>query len=209
MHQQAEESWPDTLNYPREKPQHGTGRTYLIRRLNRDRPDLAALVIYQGLSAHAAAISAGIIKKPSAEDAGLQHLLDAWGKANLGERNAFLWLAEEEIDAAQAGELLNTIAPPQLRGKGPRPYRKHEGEMGVPEIETLIDRGWSVTALAKEVGVTYRTLSRWRWGETKPNEAQREKVSQLISKSMTGEESGGACTSDQRTTERRACHRSS
>ena len=187
MRQRAEESWPDTLTYPREKPKHGTDRWYLLRRLKRDAPELADQAINRELSAHAAAIKAGIIKKPSPEEAGLEHLLDAWWKADLGERNAFLWLVEEEIEAAEAGELLYTTAPPQNRGKGPRPYRKREGEMGVPEIETLIDRGWSVTALAKEVGVTYRTLSRWRWGETKPNQAQRERVSQLIYKSMTGE----------------------
>jgi len=170
----------------RRERKSGTNREYLLARLRRDRPDLFEKVIHRELSAHAAAVEAGIIKKPSPEEIGLERLLDAWWKANLGERNAFRWLVEEEIEAAEAGELLHITAPPQVRGKGPRPYRKREGEMGVPEIEALIDRGRSVSGLARELGVTYRTLSRWRWGETKPNQAQLEQVSRLLIESMTG-----------------------
>jgi len=164
----------------------GTSREYLLRRLKRDNPELAKRVIERELSAHAAAVQAGIIKKPPPEEAGLQRLLDAWGKASIDARVAFLFLTEEEAEAARDRSFVNEIAPPRSRGTGPRPYRKREGEMGVPEIETLVDRGWSVSALARELGVTYRTLSRWRWGETKPNQTQREKVSWLLVESMTG-----------------------
>jgi len=146
------------------------------------------------MSAHAAAVEAGIIKKPPPEEAGLQRLLDAWGKADLGARAAFLWLAEDEIDAVGDRLLVNELAPPRSRGTGPRPYRKREGEMSVPDVEKLIDRGWSVTALAKEVGVTYRTLSRWRWGQTKPNQEQRQRLSQLLIEAVTGEDTAQCAT---------------
>ncbi len=169
----------------------GTGRWYLLDRIREVRPDLNRRVHSGELSAHAAAIEAGIIKKPPPEEAGLERLLVAWAKASLEDRLDFLSFAQEEIEAAYDGELRNDdIPPPPARGKGPRPYRRREGEMGVPEVETLLDRGWSVSALAKEIGVTYRTLSRWRWGQTKPNQAQRERVSQILLEAMTGEGEG-------------------
>jgi hypothetical protein len=55
---------------------------------------------------------------PHAE-AGIQRLLDAWSQATLAERNAFLWLAAEEIQAAQEGELQNALTTPQARGNSP------------------------------------------------------------------------------------------
>ena len=59
-------------------------------------------------------------------EAGIQRLLDAWGQATLAERNAFLWLAAEEIQAAQEGELQNALTTPQARGNGPS-FRLWEG----------------------------------------------------------------------------------
>jgi hypothetical protein len=44
-------------------PKRGTGRTYTLRRLKRDRPDLAAKVTAGEISANAAALEAGIRKK--------------------------------------------------------------------------------------------------------------------------------------------------
>lgn len=52
-------------------------------------------------------------------EAGIQRLLDAWGQATLAEREAFLWLAAEEIQAAQEGEYQNALTTPQARGNGP------------------------------------------------------------------------------------------
>jgi hypothetical protein len=65
---------------------------------------------------------------PHAE-AGIQRLLDAWGQATLAERNAFLWLAAEEIQAAQEGELQNALTTPQARGNSPS-FRSWEGNPG-------------------------------------------------------------------------------
>jgi hypothetical protein len=69
---------------------------------------------------------------PPGAEAGVQRLLDAWGQANLVDRNAFLWLAAEEIQAAQEGEFQNALTTPQAPGNGPgfrsgddRPARDH------------------------------------------------------------------------------------
>jgi hypothetical protein len=51
--------------------------------------------------------------------AGIQRLLDAWTQATLAERNTFLWLAAEEIQAAQEGEFQNALSTPQAPGNGP------------------------------------------------------------------------------------------
>ncbi len=178
----------------RKKLRYGTSRDYLLARLKRDRPELAEMVIHRELSAHAAAIEAGIINKSPPEEVGLDRLLDAWGKASLEDRAAFLFLTEDEAEAVLDRSFVNEIAPPRLRGTGPRPYRKREGAMGVPEVEALIDRGWTVSGLAREIGVTYRTLSRWRQGETKPNQTQRDRVSQIMSEAMTGEDAAQLAT---------------
>jgi hypothetical protein len=52
-------------------------------------------------------------------ETGIQRLLDAWGQATLAERNTFLWLAAEEIQAAQEGEHQNALTTPQARGNSP------------------------------------------------------------------------------------------
>jgi hypothetical protein len=44
-------------------PNRGTGETYIIRRLKRDRPDLAELVLSGKTSARAAGIAAGFVKR--------------------------------------------------------------------------------------------------------------------------------------------------
>jgi hypothetical protein len=60
--------------------------TYALRRLKRDRPDLAEKVITGELSANAAAIEAGFRKPPSP----LKQLRKAWDKASADERAEFL-----------------------------------------------------------------------------------------------------------------------
>lgn len=62
-------------------------------------------------------------------EAGIQHLLNAWAQATLAERNAFLWLAAEEIQAAQEGEFQNALTTPQARGNGPS-FRSWDGSPG-------------------------------------------------------------------------------
>ena len=54
------------------------------------------------------------------QEAGVQRLIDVWRAASLAERNAFLWLAAEEIQAAADGELLNALITPQAQGNGQR-----------------------------------------------------------------------------------------
>ncbi len=68
-------------------PEHrGTTREYTIRRLKRDRPDLAARVIGGELSANAAAIEAGFRRRETL----LERMCRAWGQLNADERAAFL-----------------------------------------------------------------------------------------------------------------------
>ena len=69
---------------------------------------------------------------------------------------------EEEIEAAYNGEYL-CLFP---RG----------GRMGaciplveIPELEMLIDDGETISSIAKQLGVTYRTVCRWRAGKNPPN----------------------------------------
>ncbi len=172
---------------------YGNNADYLTARIARDRPDiLERMKADEYPSVRQAAIEAGIIKSIPPEDAGIERLFTAWARATLQERQIFLWALEEEFEATWAGEYREPpIGPPR---KGPRPYRMHDGEMGMPEVEALIDRGWSVSGLAREIGVTYRTLSRWRGGETKPNQAQRERLSQLTMLAVTGEAAAAPAT---------------
>lgn len=63
--------------------------TYTLRRLKRDNPELAEKVIKGEMTAHAAAIAAGIRKQKSA----LDNLMHWWGKADDRERSEFTrWL---------------------------------------------------------------------------------------------------------------------
>ena len=66
-------------------PKRGSSPTYALRRLKRDRPDLANKVVRGEMSAHAAAIEAGFRKKPTPLDL----LWQAWAKASEQERAVF------------------------------------------------------------------------------------------------------------------------
>jgi len=70
----------------------GTSQAYAIRRLKRDRPDLAEKVIRRELSANAAAIEAGFRKPPSP----LKALQNAWSRASEDDRAAFRAWVEEQ-----------------------------------------------------------------------------------------------------------------
>lgn len=66
--------------------ERGNARSYIMARLDRDRPDLLERVVAGDLSANAAAIEAGFKKKPTSLDV----LIAAWRKASAEERAAFL-----------------------------------------------------------------------------------------------------------------------
>lgn len=67
----------------------GNSATYTLRRLKRDNPELAEKVIKGEMTAHAAAIAAGIRKQKSA----LDNLMHWWSKADDRERSEFTrWL---------------------------------------------------------------------------------------------------------------------
>lgn len=66
--------------------QQGNSREYTLRRLKRDAPELAEMVISGELSANAAAIEAGFRKRATPLDT----LRRAWDKASADERATFL-----------------------------------------------------------------------------------------------------------------------
>lgn len=70
----------------------GNNPVYTLRRLKRDRPDLALRVIAGEMSANAAAIEAGFRKKPTV----IEQLERLWHRASDVEKAAFLsWLEDE------------------------------------------------------------------------------------------------------------------
>ena len=75
----------DVINRPSRSP-GGTSREYLLRRLQRDAPDLAAQVLDGALSVHAAAVAAGIRKRATPLEAALR----AWRHLTPEERATFL-----------------------------------------------------------------------------------------------------------------------
>ncbi len=157
---------------------YGTERIYLLRRLREQAPAIHKRVIAgEYRSIRAAAIEAGIIQTPPPL-AGLERLFQAWRKASLDDRQAFLLLAGEEIEAADRGEYLNQEEPESSRG-GPRPYKVRPGVEQIPELEALLQADQSLSQIAGRLGVAYHTLARWRAGQTRPSQALREQLSEL------------------------------
>lgn len=76
----------DNVKLGEVRTQGGNSRAYLLRRLERERPDLAELVKSGEMSAHAAAIQAGYKSSPSPA----AQLHKWWGKASEDERSRFL-----------------------------------------------------------------------------------------------------------------------
>lgn len=74
------------------KMEGGNAATYALRRLKRDRPDLAEKVVAGEMSANAAAIEAGF-RKPASP---LKALQTAWSRASEDERAAFRAWVEEQ-----------------------------------------------------------------------------------------------------------------
>jgi hypothetical protein len=163
------------MSSKRRKDQHGgygNSALYLVRRLKRDAPEVCARLAKGELpSARAAAIEAGIIHVPHADDLQLERLLEAWSRADLESRQLFLALIEEEADAATRGEPV----PPPKRRRGPEPYTPI-AEVKISELEAFIDAAGGVSEAARRLGVSYRTLCRWRFGNSKPSAAVLAKL---------------------------------
>jgi hypothetical protein len=146
---------------------HGFGNDtgYLVRRLKRDAPEVCKdLAAGKYKSGRAAFIAGGLIRLPVAEDVRLDRLMRAWDKADLIDRQIFLGLVDEEIDAARDGVLLNLVPPRQ----GMAPWKPAEGAT-IPEVEQALSGGATVNGLARKLGISTRTLRRWRAGASKPS----------------------------------------
>ncbi len=175
---------------------HGNARHYVWTRLRRDAPEAAREWLHKvevladayyaaddadarakakrEFDSHyrtmrAVAKKAGVISEPD----NLERLMRAWDAANLEERRAFLALCATEIEAAEEGELI-VFAPPSR--VGPAPYGPAEGAE-IPDLEALLKADMSVSEVARHLGVSYRTVCRWRSGKTKPSSAILEKLS--------------------------------
>lgn len=82
-----------TSSFAPKDDRYGETASYLVRRLKRDAPDIAAaLARGEYPSARAAGIAAGIVKVPTALDI----LKRAWGKASERQREAFVEWARKE-----------------------------------------------------------------------------------------------------------------
>ncbi len=115
---------------------------------------------------------AGVVTEPDK----LERLIRAWDAANLEDRQAFLGLCSREIEAAEDGELIVFDAPPTRIG--PAPYMPAEGAE-IPGLEALLKADMSVSEVARRLGVSYRTVCRWRRGKTKPSAAILEKLAAM------------------------------
>jgi hypothetical protein len=162
--------------------QYGNSADYLARRIARDRPDiLQEMKDGKYRSVRQAAIAAGLIDMPAAEDKALMRLYDAWRKAGLEDRRLFLRLLADEIDAASDGHYLNS-APTR---KGPHPFVPNEG-IEIPELEALITAGATVSCIAQQLGVSYRTICRWRRGESYPSLQKRQALVEMAQLAARG-----------------------
>jgi hypothetical protein len=162
--------------------QYGNSADYLARRIARDRPDiLQEMKDGKYHSVRQAAIAAGIIAIPADEDKALMRLYEAWRKAGLEDRRLFLGLVADEIDAASDGHYLNS-APTR---RGPHPCVPHEGTE-IPELEALITAGATISGVAQQLGVSYRTICRWRCGQSHPSPQKRQALMELAQLAARG-----------------------
>jgi hypothetical protein len=154
---------------------YGNDPTYLMSRIARDRPDVLERALKgEFRSTRAAAKEAGIIPNVDPEAVRLNTLIDAWVASSLEDRQMFLWVLDEEIEAASDGRYLRTFPP--RRGPGAYPCIE---DKAIPQLEAAIAAGRSVTSLAQELGLSYRTLCRWRAGTAQPSAAALMKLAQL------------------------------
>jgi hypothetical protein len=161
---------------------YGHAANYLARRIARDRPDiLQEMKDGKYRSVRQAAIAAGIIDVLSAEDKALIRLYEAWRKAGLADRRLFLVLMADEIEAASDGHYLNS-APMR---KGPHPFAPNQGTE-IPELEALIHAGAAVSGIAQQLGVSYRTICRWRSGQSHPSPAKKQVLVKMAHQAARG-----------------------
>jgi hypothetical protein len=143
----------------------GNGRWYLSMRIARKNPDLIDAIDRGDYpSVRAAAIAAGIIRPKEP----LDQLFDAWHKASVEDRRLFLWMVEDDADFRPE---------PETVPRGPRPYSAVRNV--IPALKELLASGYSVSGVARALGVNYRTVCRWRWGNSKPRKAVLEKLAAL------------------------------
>jgi hypothetical protein len=161
---------------------YGHAADYLARRIARDRPDiLQKMKEGQYRSVRQAAIAAGIIRIPAGEDKALICLYEAWRKAGLEDRRLFLVLMADEIEAAADGHYFNSNPPRH----GPPPLVPNE-DTKIPELEALIHAGTTVSGLAHQLGVSYRTICRWRSGQSHPSLEKRQILVQMAHQTSRG-----------------------
>jgi hypothetical protein len=162
--------------------QYGNSADYLARRIARDRPDiLREMMDGRYHSVRQAAIAAGLIDVPANEDKALMRLYHAWRAAGLEDRRLFLVLMGDEIDAASDGHYLN--GAPMRRG--PHPCMPHE-DVEIPEFVALITAGATVSGIAQQVGVSYRTICRWRRGQSRPSLKKRKVLMKMAHQAARG-----------------------
>jgi hypothetical protein len=149
---------------------YGNAADYLARRIARDRPDILQEMKHGKYSSvRQAAIAAGIIHIPAHEDKPLMRLYEAWRTADLEDRRLFLVLMADEIEAAAEGHYFN--AAPTRRG--PHPFVP-SASTEISELEALINAGAAVSGIAHQLGVSYRTICRWRSGQSHPSPEKRQ-----------------------------------
>jgi hypothetical protein len=134
------------------------------------------------------ASDADIIQEPDPEDRSLLALLEAWRRADLVDRQIFLEVMEEEIAAAQAGEYLQLQAPAE---KGPWSWDPAEGA-AIPDLERLLKASASFSEVVGRLGVSYRTLARWRAGQAQPDQEVLDKLAELAKEIGKGRHPGGS-----------------
>lgn len=161
-------------NHPETKVRaYGNSAGYLVARLRRDHPEIEeALARGEYPSGRAAAIAAGIIRVPSAEDAQMERLLREWTRSSLEDRMMFLALVDEEVEAAQEGRFLSLIP---VR----RPYWWDFESPTLPDLTFLVNVPLSLSDIARRIDVDVRTVRRWVAGTAKPREVQKKKLSLL------------------------------
>jgi hypothetical protein len=135
---------------------------YLAARIVSNRREiLDRMIAGEYRSVQKEAIDADIVQDPDPEDRRYLALVEAWRRADLVDRQIFLEVMEEEIEAAQAGEYLQLEEPAQ---KGPGYWDPGEGA----DLESLFRSGVSVSEVVRQLGVGYRTVAGWRYGRAKP-----------------------------------------
>jgi len=158
-------------NYRKPLGGYGNSAMYLIGRLRRDAPEiLEATKRGDFKSVRAAAIAAGIIRVPPAEDAQVERLLREWTRSSLEDRMIFLALVDEEVEAAQEGRFLDPV-----RRAYPFVLRTED-----PDLVFLVEKAaLSLSDIARRIDVDVRTVRRWTAGKAKPREVQKKKLSLL------------------------------